>query len=212
MKIRINPVRNLKFLTGVNQKYLLLTLSGLLMVGVIFSVVQVILAGTATLYTKDNPGHNWGEIANFSCPANEYLMSKSGGTSPVLTCGAEIDPQVGTLTSGMWCTTNGTQVNCTSSAPTGGISGCYNYSSSQSGTVGVNGCIAANTNTCNYYNSGTFMTGGGCQCLESESGEVVMGQNYGYDGGGGNAYWVCSCCRTAGSGSIQTIAWVRCCK
>jgi hypothetical protein len=32
--------------------------------------------------------------------------------------GTETDPQVGTLTNGKWCTSNGTTVNCTSNAPT----------------------------------------------------------------------------------------------
>ena len=33
---------------------------------------------------------------------------------------SETDPQVGTLTNGRWCTSDGAKVNCTSTAPTGG--------------------------------------------------------------------------------------------
>lgn len=37
---------------------------------------------------------------------------------------SESDPQVGTLTNGKWCTTDGSTVNCTSDAPSGGWSSC----------------------------------------------------------------------------------------
>ncbi len=36
---------------------------------------------------------------------------------------SESDPQVGTLYNGYWCTSNGSSVNCTSPAPSGGITG-----------------------------------------------------------------------------------------
>jgi len=99
----------------INQKYLLLTLSGLLIAGVIFSVVQVILAGVTGPH---NPGHIWATIDKPADCSSGYVYGANDSgwlcSTPTIT---ETDPQVGTLTNGMWCTTNGTQVNCTSSAP-----------------------------------------------------------------------------------------------
>ena len=53
-----------------------------------------------------------GQIVQWNNSVWECASAPSGG--------AEDDPQVGTLTAGQWCTTDGTQVNCTSNAPSGG--------------------------------------------------------------------------------------------
>ncbi len=60
-------------------------------------------AGSAGYGIRDNAG------------VIEYKNSGGGWTN--FTSVSESDPQVGTLTSGKWCTTNGTQVTCTSDQP-----------------------------------------------------------------------------------------------
>lgn len=73
----------------INQKYLLFSLSILLLVGITFSIVQIILASTATKGgVKPTPiGHLWNETENFNCPAGEFLQSNNNGA---LTCGSSI--------------------------------------------------------------------------------------------------------------------------
>jgi len=58
------------------------------------------------------------------------------------TAAAETDPQVGTLTNGKWCTTDGTSVNCTSDAPAAGAAG----STGQIQFNGGSGAFAADSN------------------------------------------------------------------
>jgi len=52
--------------------------------------------------------------------AGVMKVKNSGGSWTAIAGGAETDPQVGTLTNGKWCTTNGTVIDCTSDAPGGG--------------------------------------------------------------------------------------------
>lgn len=52
--------------------------------------------------------------------AGTMEFKHSGGAWTSLS--TETDPQVGTLTNGQWCTTDGTSINCTSAAPAGGVS------------------------------------------------------------------------------------------
>ena len=52
--------------------------------------------------------------------AGVIKVKNSGGSWTAIAGGAETDPQVGTLTNGKWCTTNGTVIDCTSDAPGGG--------------------------------------------------------------------------------------------
>lgn len=67
--------------------------------------------------------------------------------------GAETDPQVGALTNGRWCTTDGTTVNCTSTAPSGGISAAT--------TASCNGGFTGCTVSCpsSYYRTGCVQAG-----------------------------------------------------
>jgi hypothetical protein len=47
---------------------------------------------------------------------------------------SETDPQVGTLTNGMWCTSNGSQVNCATTAPVGTLTSDKWCTSNSAGT------------------------------------------------------------------------------
>ena len=64
----------------------------------------------------------------------------------LLQCTSETDPQVGTLgASGKWCTTNGTVINCTADAPSGGVSSVSN----SNGTLTISpttGAVVASLN------------------------------------------------------------------
>lgn len=73
-------------------------------------------AAWADCTAPDGPG---GEIvfnADYSvvqfCDGANWVALGGNGAA-----GSETDPQVGTLTSGKWCTSNGSAVNCTSDAP-----------------------------------------------------------------------------------------------
>ena len=62
----------------------------------------------------------------------EHVTGASSPISVSVDSGVESDPQVGTLTSGKWCTSNGSAVNCTSDEPTGGAGdNLGNHSASQ---------------------------------------------------------------------------------
>ena len=82
---------------------------------------------------------------------------------------SESDPQVGTLTNGKWCTTDGSTVNCTSDAPSGGWSSCATIESN-----------------CNYVDeAGDTMTGR----LYTDGGLTSAGINYLNWSGSNNAYF-----------------------
>lgn len=74
-------------------------------------------------------GNDYVNSMSFSTATGVLTLGRTGSLSDLtqdldgryLT--TESDPQVGTLTNGKWCTTNGSQVNCTSDAP-GGVSSC----------------------------------------------------------------------------------------
>jgi len=69
----------------------------------------------------DQNSDTW--ITTQTCPAGQVLKSvgKNSKTCVVDQKGiiTEIDPQVGTLINGKWCTSNGSSVNCNSAAPSG---------------------------------------------------------------------------------------------
>lgn len=85
------------------------------------------------------------------------LEFKNNGTSwTAIGSGNETDPQVGTLTNGQWCTSDGTAVNCTNTAPTGGVGTCTIRSSAFNGTSQTVSCTGSEK-----------LTGGGCEVLNS---------------------------------------------
>jgi len=66
---------------------------------------------------------------------------------------AESDPQVGTLTSGKWCTSNGSSINCTSDAPSGTTTtttgaSCVNCNSVCGCGGTLTSCSTCNCNNC----------------------------------------------------------------
>ncbi|MCI5059487.1 MAG: hypothetical protein MRY79_00280 [Alphaproteobacteria bacterium] len=137
--------------------------------------------GTAT--TLDALSCADGEVAkwNNAGSAWECATDNSGG--------AETDPQVGTLTSGKWCTTDGTDIDCTSNAPSGGFTSCTTKTSGGSGVSRTINC-----------NSGTTMTGGGCR-ITNTLGQGTIAHSY----PNGNGW---TCYRQSGN---WTYAYVRCC-
>jgi len=102
----------------INIKAAFIVLSVMLMGGIVFSVVQITTASPAV----PDPGHTWRQIEKPTndCSSGEYVR---GANDDGWLCISESDPQVGTLTNGKWCTTNGSAVNCTSDAP-GGYATC----------------------------------------------------------------------------------------
>ncbi|MFV2057862.1 MAG: hypothetical protein ACC707_15455 [Thiohalomonadales bacterium] len=72
--------------------------------------VGIIAETDPTVLASVKDGVSWTELTGI--PAGFSDDIDNGITS-------ESDPQVGTLTNGRWCTSNGTLVNCTSIAPTG---------------------------------------------------------------------------------------------
>ncbi|MDD5377358.1 MAG: hypothetical protein PHH16_04580 [Candidatus Gracilibacteria bacterium] len=70
-------------------------------------------AADAGITAESDPSVNALGKASLSCSSGQ--VAKWNGSA--WACAAESDPKVGTLTNGMWCTTNGSTVNCTSSAP-----------------------------------------------------------------------------------------------
>jgi len=65
-------------------------------------------------------GSTWQQVIRYSSAGLSGIgPSLSGAAAPSASGGAETDPQVGTLTSGKWCTTDGSAVNCTSDPPSG---------------------------------------------------------------------------------------------
>lgn len=71
---------------------------------------------------------------------------------------AETDPQVGTLSNGQWCTSDGTAVNCTNTAPTGGVGTCTIRSSGFNSTSQTVSCVGSEK-----------LTGGGCESLNTNT-------------------------------------------
>jgi len=61
----------------------------------------------------DTPSVRLDVVGNIK--ASGTMCDKNGCIGDGLT--SETDPQVGTLTNGKWCTSNGTTVNCTTNAP-----------------------------------------------------------------------------------------------
>ena len=55
---------------------------------------------------------------------------------------SESDPQVGSLTSGKWCTSDGSQVNCTSDTPSAGVT---SINTNMTGNVNITGGSGINT-------------------------------------------------------------------
>jgi hypothetical protein len=90
-----------------------------------------------------------------ACGSSQKLQWDGSSWSCVADQGltAESDPQVGTLTSGKWCTTDGSTINCTSAAPSGSTTtttgaSCVNCNS-QCGCGGtLTSCSTCNCNSC----------------------------------------------------------------
>jgi len=70
----------------INKKLLFAVLGIMLIGGIAFSVIQIVYAGYATVYTAPSPGHSWGQMANFTCPSGECLQSNSNGSLYCATC------------------------------------------------------------------------------------------------------------------------------
>lgn len=70
----------------INKKLFFAVLGIMLIGGIAFSVIQIVYAGYATVYTAPSPGHSWGQMANFSCPSGECLQSNSNGSLYCATC------------------------------------------------------------------------------------------------------------------------------
>ena len=64
-----------------------------------------------TLFVQAN---DWTTIDNYATGCTNQFVTAIGDT---LTCASETDPKVGTLTNGKWCTTDGTDIDCTSDNP-----------------------------------------------------------------------------------------------
>jgi len=90
---------------NINQKYLLFVLSGVLLVAIIFSVVQIVKA--VTYGSTPAVGHAWSGIQDFDCVTG-YLQKNASG---VLTCGSVSEG--GGIASCMWysaqCNSDGTK-------------------------------------------------------------------------------------------------------
>lgn len=115
--------------------------------------VLCLLAPVSAHAVCTNPAGNEGDqIYNSThktmqfCDGTNWFSMKGGAVSGGIT--VETDPEVGTLTNGRWCTTDGTVVNCTSLAPS--ITPVCTRRTASGGTPTAT-CLA-----------GEIMTGGGC--------------------------------------------------
>jgi len=105
---------------GKFKKEYLFVLGLVIFLGVTFVAIQIIQAspGTATTGSKPTPvGHTWNEIANFSCPAGECLISNSAGTLTCATCGGGSLSLTQTYQSCSW--TGASAWYCTATCPAG---------------------------------------------------------------------------------------------
>lgn len=93
-----------------------------------------------------------------ACGTSQKLQWNGSAWSCVADQGiiSETDPKVGTLTSGKWCTTNGSQINCTSDAPSGSTTTTTGASCVNCNTVcGCGGTLTScSTCQCNYCSGG----------------------------------------------------------
>jgi hypothetical protein len=126
-----------------------------------------------------------------------------GGSSGEVTLSlnyAETDPQVGTLTSGKWCSTDGSTINCTKDAP-------HNVSHSTGATQTT--CTSCKTlSATRACPSGTTLLSGGCHCdCTSSPNECYIRAsrpNTGND-------WYCLCVNDDNvSGAMNANAWTVC--
>jgi hypothetical protein len=96
----------------------------------------------------DSTVSRWRGVATPGSGGGSSIESVSGLSAPP---SSESDPQVGTLTSGKWCTSDGSAVNCAADPP-GGAPTCVRRTN-------ASGTSAAKMISCN---AGEIMTGGGC--------------------------------------------------
>ncbi|MCK4781559.1 hypothetical protein KAS79_01370 [Candidatus Parcubacteria bacterium] len=88
-------------------------------------------------------GNDYVDSVNFNTGNGFFTLGRTGTLSDLsidldgryLTSYSETDPQVGTLTNGKWCTTNGSVVNCTSDAPGASSSGDIRFPDGYEGTA-----------------------------------------------------------------------------
>lgn len=80
--------------------------------------------------------------------ASDFCIESGNCLSAALSSYTETDPQVNSLNSGKWCTSDGSVVNCTSNNPDTTVDGCSNclaigseVSNSISGNLTVNGSV-----------------------------------------------------------------------
>lgn len=94
----------------------------------LWATAFLILAGFVGVYAFANAatgvGHNYNELQG--CADNQILKWTTAGgwgcvALPVSGITTELDPQVGAITtSGKWCTTDGSKINCEQATPSGG--------------------------------------------------------------------------------------------
>jgi len=88
--------------------------------------------------------------------ADYHTMQFCNGTNWVSMAASgmatEVDPHVGTLTNGKWCSTNGAIINCTADAPVSAVGGSSGQMQYNSGT-GLGGAAAVT-----YATSGSLLT------------------------------------------------------
>ena len=81
------------------------------------TATQTALNLKANLASPDLTGIPTAPTASIATNTNQLATTKFVKDQWYLTIATEADPQVGTLTSGRWCTTDGTTVNCATVAP-----------------------------------------------------------------------------------------------
>ena len=115
--------------------------------------------GTAN--TLDALACNDGEIAKWNNGASAWQCAADDAG-----VGSETDPQVGTLTSGKWCTTDGTDIDCTSDAPSGGgLASCRICCTRNAGFSTVETCSSYSSgNTKRVANCGGTVVSVAIQC------------------------------------------------
>ncbi len=100
------------------------------------------VSGTSLTGFESDPSVKSFAKANLpTCDPGEVLTGDGTSMACVGDSGfgfTEADPQVGTLTSGKWCSTDGSTIDCTSDAPTGGADNLGDHAATQDLAMGSN--------------------------------------------------------------------------